>query len=67
MNRWIIVRIPDGAFVARAGSPSSYTRRLQHARTFATREQAEADRCPENERVRQIDDVIEAADRMLPL
>lgn len=46
---YVIKRTPDGAYVARRGSASSYTRVLQHARAFSTREAAEADRCPDNE------------------
>jgi hypothetical protein len=46
---YIIKRMPDGAYVARPGSPSSYTKQLQTARTFPTREAAERDRCPGNE------------------
>ena len=45
---YVLVR-DDGAYVARPGSRSSYTLSLQAARVFATREAAEADRCPENE------------------
>lgn len=36
----------------------SYTRFLQHARVFPTREAAEHDRCPENERVVTVDAVL---------
>ena len=46
-----VIQRNDGAFVARKGSTSSYVSNLQYARTFATREEAERDRCPENERV----------------
>jgi hypothetical protein len=47
-----------GGYVARPGSLRSYTRKLQHARTFATREQAERERCPENERVVTVEDAM---------
>jgi hypothetical protein len=54
---YILVR-DDGAYVAPAGSRSSYTRELQHARTFATREAAERDRCPGNERVIPLEEAV---------
>lgn len=44
-------RNSDGKYVARPGSKNSYTKFLQHARVFRTREEAERDRCPENERI----------------
>ena len=47
---YVIIR-SDGAFVARSGSASSYTSKLQNAAVFATREAAERERCPGNERV----------------
>lgn len=55
--RYVIQR-NDGAFVAPPGQKRSYTDKLQHARTFTTRESAEAERCPENEQVRRIDDLF---------
>jgi hypothetical protein len=55
MSGYVIVRIEDGAFVAPSGSASSYTRALQDARVFASREQAERERCG-NERVMRLED-----------
>lgn len=54
---YVIKRIPDGAYVARSGRASSYTRALQHARPFATRELAERE-CCENERAVSVDSEI---------
>ena len=45
-----------GGYVAPPGSVHSYTRRLEHARRYPTREAAEADLCPENERVVALED-----------
>ena len=53
-----VIRRDDGAYVAPAGSRSSYTRALQDARTFPTREAAERDRCPGNERVLSIHEAM---------
>ena len=39
-----------GGYVAPPGSPKAYTTRAK-ARRFATRQDAEADRCPENETI----------------
>lgn len=47
-----------GGYVAPAGSRGSYVRELQRARTFPTREAAERERCPENERVVHTDDAL---------
>lgn len=53
MSEYLVQR-NDGAYVARVAvnpTGSSYTRSLKYARVYATREQAEGDRCGENERV----------------
>lgn len=41
----------SGRYVARSGSKHSYTRKLEEAQTFPTREAAEAARCVESESV----------------
>ena len=48
---YVIQRIPDKAFVARSGRSGSYTRKLQLAQTYKTREAANANRCTGNETV----------------
>ena len=53
-----IKRIPDGKFVAVPGNVVSYTQELQRAEMFTTREAADAARCPENEVVISIDDLL---------
>jgi len=52
---YVIQRTTDGAYVARPGSRSSYVRELQHARVFLSREAAERERCPGNERIVESD------------
>lgn len=42
---------PPNWYVALPGSKCAYTPYLQHARVYATRQWAEDDRCPDNERV----------------
>lgn len=54
---YVLVRT-DGAYVARPGSQASYTRVLQDARVFVTRESAERDRCVDNERIESIDSIM---------
>jgi hypothetical protein len=49
----------DGAFVAREGSQSSYTKDLRKARRFPTKEAAERDRCVENERILTMDQALD--------
>lgn len=51
-------RTTDGKYVAKPGSKNSYTKVLQHARVFRTREEAERDRCPENERIVEVADEL---------
>lgn len=46
-----VIKRNDGLYVAKPGSKNSYTMFLQHARVFRTREEAERDRCPGNERI----------------
>lgn len=58
MSGYVLQRIPDGAFVARPGSRSSYVRALQLARVFQTPEAAERERCPENERLIAVADLL---------
>jgi hypothetical protein len=53
-GRCILVR-SDGMFVAPRGSSHSYVQDLRRARRFATREDAEHDRCPGNEYISTID------------
>lgn len=57
MGKFVIVR-EDGKYVAPPGRQHSYTSKLQHARVFASREAAERDRCPENERIVSLDEVF---------
>jgi hypothetical protein len=52
-----IIERKSGEFVARSGSKSSYTRELQNARTFPTREKAEESACG-NEHVVNIQDLF---------
>lgn len=53
-----VIRHEDGRYVAAPGSKHSYVRALQDARQFATREQAERERCPESETVRDVADCM---------
>ena len=48
-----------GGYVARDGSAGSYTGFLQNARTFATKEQADRNHCPENEIVVPLEDELQ--------
>ena len=54
---YVIMRT-DGAYVARSGSASSYTRALQNARTWPTREAAKRELCPGNERIVAVSDIM---------
>jgi hypothetical protein len=54
MIEYVIVR-DDGVYVSLPGSEHSYTRKLQHARVWSSRESAERERCPGNEHVEAIE------------
>ena len=47
-----------GGYVARPGSRNSYTTRIERARVFDTKEDAERDRCVENEIVLPVREVM---------
>lgn len=50
MLRYVIKRTDQGGgYVAKPGSEHSYTHKLEDARTWASREDAERERCPGNE------------------
>jgi hypothetical protein len=46
---FLLKRIKDGLFVAKAGRRSSYTLDITNVKIFPTREAAERERCVENE------------------
>ena len=58
-----VIRRTDqgGGYVSRPGAPSSYTHALQHARVFATRGEAERERCPENEKILTLEQAVGGA------
>ena len=56
MDKYILIRT-DGKYAARSGMKHSYTRRLEYARVFSTRESAERERC-ENETIRRVLDIV---------
>ena len=51
---YVIKRSGDGKMVAKAGRESSYTTSLQCAQIFYTRQDAEYNRCVDNEYVKEI-------------
>ena len=48
-----------GGYVSVSGSKSSYTHNLERAQIFRTKEHAEANRCPENEMVLNVNDILQ--------
>lgn len=56
---YVIRNADTGKYVAVQGMEHSYTSRLEHARVFRTREAAELDRCPENEVVLGLEQVLQ--------
>lgn len=56
---YVIVR-NDGKFVVPPGNNASYSDKLQDAWVFNTRNEAERNRCPENERVESVRSVLRA-------
>jgi len=55
---YVIARNEDGAFVAPPGREKSYTKKLQEARVFRTREAAQRDACG-NETVHALMEVMQ--------
>lgn len=53
-------KYPRGYYVAdmRRGKGGSYTRMLQSAKVFITKAEAEKERCPGNERIAHISEVL---------
>lgn len=59
MSGYVLKRTDQGGgYVARAGHPSSYTHKLENARIFRTREEAEGNRCVENEIIVALDSIL---------
>ena len=56
-----VIQRSDGKFVSRSGSAHSYTGLLQYARSYPTRQAAERDLCPENERVVPVETILQGA------
>jgi hypothetical protein len=56
-TKYVIVRNSDGAFVTRPGSKHSYSKYLQSARIFHSREEALANAC-ENEQVVSLESLL---------
>lgn len=54
---YVLRRIPDGAYVSRPGSEHSYTKNLERAETFPTREAAALASCG-NERPVSVDEIM---------
>lgn len=54
MSGFVLQRTTDGKWVAEPGSHNSYVSKIENARVFKTRAEAEKDRCPENERIVEI-------------
>ncbi len=46
---YVIVRTDQGGGYVSGRRGASYTRRLEQARIYGTKDEAERDRCPENE------------------
>lgn len=53
--KFVIRRDEDGAYVSKSGSESSFTHYLQLAEIFNSREEAENNRCKENEYIEEVD------------
>lgn len=57
---YIIRRTDQGGYVAPPGSKNSYTKSALKARRFDSKEEAERNRCVENEVVINLNDLINA-------
>ena len=57
MNRYVLKRKEDGAYVAEPGSRESYTRSLERARKFKSYDDAQREACG-NETPRSVDSIL---------
>ncbi|KKL64040.1 hypothetical protein LCGC14_2169100 [marine sediment metagenome] len=57
MTLYVLKKI-DGLYVAKSGSKNSYTTSFTKARKFSTKEEAENNRCIENENIVKIDPLL---------
>lgn len=55
---FVLKRIDDGAYVAVPGAVKSYTMRLEEAKVFGSWQEAERNRCIENEYIVPLSDVF---------
>lgn len=53
-----VIRRDDGLYVAKTGSDYVYTKRLENAKVFSTREEADKNRCIDNEMVVDVHDLL---------
>ena len=55
-----VIRRTDqgGGYVSKPGSKRSYTKKLEAARVYPTRSEADADRCPDNEVTLAVSDIV---------
>lgn len=53
-----VLRRDDGKYVAPSGSEHSYVDRLEEAQVYRTREEAEDERCVENETIVALSDLL---------
>jgi hypothetical protein len=54
---WVLMRTDQGGgYLAGPGQPDSYTKQLEGARTFYSKEAAEAEACPDNEVAVRVED-----------
>jgi hypothetical protein len=51
MTAGFVIINENGWYVAAKVSPNSYVQKLEHAKIYPTREAAEVDLCPDNERI----------------
>jgi len=58
MEKYVLRHNETGKYVATPGSNWAYTAKLENARTFATREEAERDRCVECESIIPLSELL---------
>lgn len=57
MTLYVLKKI-GGLYVTKAGSKNSYTTSFEKARKFSTKEEAENNRCIENENIVEVDPLL---------
>jgi len=58
MFGYVVINKVNGRYLARRGSKSPFTNKLEYARVFSTKEKADAERCVDSEYSMSVDALL---------